>query len=264
VKGLLAWLEFAWGPGSGMGLRFELLLGRGTEVESIDWKRRLTIALVVALGAAAPGSALTLLPTGGGITSTVGNYACANATSAALCPVQKTFDLFQAGTASGSITIDTNTNQATISLSVPLFSFDDVSAPVGGVDEIEFSNVFYSAVVSVVDNGLGSYQQSGGAVNGTVTGTYTQKSLGSTVIAAQLFNETAAFQNLTCPVTGIGQCGLTVGNGVSGSYDLEIGSGPALTKFVNTINISVVPEPATGMLVALGLGALVTRRRTTP
>jgi hypothetical protein len=235
---------------------------RVAHVDTKSWKRSLAAALVLALGAAAPGSALTLTLAGGGLTSTIGNYACASATSPALCPVQKTFDLFQSGTAAGSITIDTNTLQATISLNVPLFSYDDVTAPVGGVDEIEFANVFYSAVVAVVDNGLGSYQQSGGAVNGSVSGTYTQKAGGSTVIAGQAFNETAAFANLTCPVSGTGQCGLTVGNAAVGLYDLTVGSGSALTKFVNTFNITVTPEPATAVLVAVGMGILAARRRT--
>src|SRR5262245_10185115 len=119
------------------------------------------IAAVGVFAAAQTAGALTLIPTGGGLTSTVGNYACASATSAALCPVNKTFDLFAAGTATGSIVIDTGTNLATISLSVANFSYDDVAGAIGGVDEIVFTNVLYSAVVSVSDNGLGFYNQSG-------------------------------------------------------------------------------------------------------
>lgn len=228
------------------------------------WLRGIVAAAVLLLGAALPGSALTLTPTGGGLTSTLANYACASATSPALCPVSKTFDLFAAGTATGSITIDTSLNQATISLTVPSFSYDDVSGAVGGVDEIAFSNVFYSAVVAVADNGLGFYNQSGGAVNGSVSGSYEQKLAGATVIAAAAFSETASFANLVCPVSGIGQCGLTVGNAAAGLYDLDVGSGPALTKFVNTFNINVIPEPATGALLALGIALVAVRRRSAP
>lgn len=230
-------------------------------MELKGWIRGIVATVALLLGAAQSGSALTLTPTGGGLTSTVGNYACASATSPALCPVQKTFDLLASGTATGSISIDTGTNLATISLTVASFSYDDVTAPVGGVDELAFTNVFYSAVVSVVDNGLGSYNQ-GAAVNGSVSGNYEQKLLGATVTAATPFNETASFASLVCPVSGIGQCGLTVGNGAVGFYDLNVGSGPALTKFVNTFNINVVPEPATSALLALGLGVLAVRRRS--
>ncbi len=228
------------------------------------WAKTAAVGGALLIGVAQAGSALTMTATGGGISAVVGNYACASATSPGLCAIQKTFDYFTPGTASGTITVDTNTNLATVALSIASFSFDDVSAPVGGVDEILFTNVFYSVTVPVIDNGSGFYNQTGGAVLGTVTGTYEQKLGGATAIAAAAFSESVSYSNLVCPTGGIGQCGLTAGNGAAGLYDLNVGSGPALTKFVNTLNVNVIPEPATGILLALGLAIVAARRRSAP
>ena len=208
------------------------------------------VAIAWVLGSAPMASALTV--SGGGINSVSTNFAC---TTTSPCLSNKTFGLQNPGLASGTINVSGST--ATISLSVPSFS---MSGPpgFGGIDEIDFTNVAYNAVINVTVSGS---TITGGGQLGTVAGTYEQKNLGSSIVGPTAFNESASFLALNCSVPGgVGVCALQVGTGASAQFDLDI-NGAGLNRFVNTFNLTVVPEPASLALVASGLLVLAAIRR---
>jgi hypothetical protein len=200
-------------------------------------------ALAASLGAAPSARALTLSLDGGGLVSEPANFAC----SGSPCLANETFDLLSPGAVSGTLEIDLAAHTASILLSVPSFSFD---GSFGGVDEIRFTNVTYSALVNVSVSGD---VITGGGQLGTVTGSYEQLSGGATVVGPTAFSEQAYFLALNCSVPGgMGICALQVGTGTAGQYDLDIhGAGP--NRFINSFNAAVVPEPSANALFVAGL-----------
>lgn len=213
------------------------------------------LALVCAAALAgwvAPARALTLTVTGGGLTSASTNFAC----SASPCFSNQTFTLSAPAAASGTIVVDEMANTATIALSVTNFNY---AGSFGGVDELDFTTVVYNAVVNVT---LSGSTITGGGQIGSVEGNYEQLFSGGTVVASQLFNESASFLALNCSIPGgAGVCALQVGTGGAGQFDLDINS-QGLNRVVNTFNLTVVPEPASGALVAAGLALLAALPRS--
>ena len=200
-----------------------------------------TLAL---LGFAAPAGAVTLTVSGGGLTSASSNFACSTTSP---CALNKKFQLAAPASATGTIAVNEMTQTATISLSVPSFTY---TGSFGGVDEIDFTTVLYNAVVNVTISGNNI---TGGGQLGSVAGNYEQLFAGGTVVAAQAFAESASFLALNCSIpNGAGVCALQVGTGGSGQFDLDI-NGQGLVRVINVFNVTVVPEPASGALVAAGL-----------
>ncbi len=209
------------------------------------------VGALVLVGWAGSAQAVTLTVTGGGLTSASTNFAC----SASPCLANQTFTLSAPAAASGTIAVNEIANTATIALSVTNFNY---TGSFGGVDELDFTTVVYNAVVNVTISGS---TITGGGQIGSVSGSYEQLFGAGTVVAPQAFNETASFLALNCSVPGgAGVCALQVGTGGAGQFDLDI-NGQGLNRVVNTFNLTVVPEPASGALVAAGLVLLAAASR---
>lgn len=214
----------------------------------------LTLLLPVTIGLFA--AAATASPiVGGGLAQ---SFACPNGANP--CTTSADFSLdppSPVAPATGSISFTPTT--ATILLTVPTYTMTGSS---GGVTQLDFSSVLYSATVSVTTIPLGGgnvqIDQNPGFATGSVSGTYNQiPAPGS----GPFSDATASFSNFSCLLqNGSGQCGFNVGSfNATADFALDVNGSPH--DVVQTFNV-IVPEPGTLALIALGMGALVVRRRT--
>jgi hypothetical protein len=225
------------------------------EVEGILVKLRfalMPVAIAVGLGF---GLAVNASPiVGQGL---AGSDACLDGTS---CVTAATFSLdppTPTKTTTGSIDFIGST--AVISLFVPAYTMTGSS---GSVTALEFTDVSYSATVSIsvldLGSGILSITQDSGFATGSVSGTYAQTGGAGATGFSDL---TVSFSGLNCLlVDGVGQCGLSVGSFTS-SADFALDVGGVDHDVVQTFNV-IVPEPGTLALVGLGLLGIAIRRRS--
>lgn len=202
---------------------------------AMKWLARTLAAAAVWALSATGAQALTLQIVGGGLTATNLNYGCP--TGSANCLTSADYSLAGAAAATGSL--DITGSVMTISLYVPSVSFNGPGSP------IAFTGMSYSGTATVSSVG-GSIFQSG-AGSGTVSGF---------VNGATPVSETPGIFNINCLTSGgSGQCGITFGR--TGFTDV------AGEDWVHTfnVNVTVVPEPATLLLLTLGAAGLALRAR---
>jgi hypothetical protein len=210
----------------------------------------LTLWAVAGLGIAAGASPIV----GGGLAQSIacpdGASPCSSNADFALDPPTPVRP------ATGSITFGVAT--ADILLTVPTYTMTGSS---GSVTSLVFSSVSYAATVSTsaFDFGGGVVQinQAPGFATGSASGSYDQ--IGGPGIGP--FSDlSVSFSNLSCLlVDGQGQCGFNVGSfAASADFGLDVDGAPY--DVVQTFNV-IVPEPGSLGLVALGVLALLVRRR---
>jgi hypothetical protein len=207
------------------------------------------------VAAAVPGAAATLFEiTAGGVVDAAG---C----PAASCATQTFADTLTGFAAvSGTVSIDTAAGTLDVSLSLD----DPVSlAAAGGSDNgvssIGFADVVYSVSgLSLVAIVPGARYLIAAGQTAQVSGSFSQDAI------AQDFGNGAVRIIGTCDIAGTSvTCG--IGFGTAG-FALGVGAPPATRYFRHTMNVTgvaadVIPEPATGLLVAAGLIGLALRRR---
>jgi hypothetical protein len=127
-----------------------------------------------------------------------------------------------------------------------------------GVDEIEFTDVTYSA------SGLGLSHLGGGiyTVSGTLNaaGTYEQFLGGGSVVGPTTFDLGVRVGSGQCTTAG-GPLVCHFDFGPGGPFALDVGTTPSTRRFQHTFNVISAPEPGTMTLMAGGLIALASARR---
>lgn len=190
-------------------------------------------------------------------------HACLSSTAAGLCGTSgAVFEVDGAYALSGTVVYDDVAATFDIDITLASGSFDAVGGGHDGVDEVVFTSLNYVVDDMPVSFILGS-TIFGAPTTGTVSGSYEQFSAGGSVVASTAFGPTAVeFTGFSCSnLDAIGLCGFFAG--ANRDFDLDVGttgSGDSF-DFVHTLNFNtVIPEPGTGSLLALGLVALARRR----
>lgn len=165
---------------------------------------------------------------------------------------------------SGTIVFDPTQAGAT-SVDITLSDLDfTMTGLSGSVERIDFTNVTLSVLDMPVTSGPGiasDIEIDGSVVNGSISGSYEQlDGGGGVVVASKPFSDAfVSIDNFVCALDsdGVGTCGFDLG--ISARFSLDVDG--ANHFVVQTYNV-VVPEPATGTLLALGMmGLAIVRRR---
>jgi hypothetical protein len=218
-----------------------------------------SLSSALLLAGAAAATTFTYSVVGGGLDD---GHACLSSAGAGACASEAKFEIGPTDSfpITGSFSYDDVAGTIDIDITLATGS---MGGSYDGVDSVEFTTVHY--VVNDMPVLLATATQIFGQVKaGEVTGTYAQLNGVSTVVGPDAFGAIPTdFTAFSCSgLDGVGLCGLTVG--ASRDFDLNVGttgSGDPL-DFVHTFNFNVViPEPATGSLLALGLATLAFVRR---
>jgi hypothetical protein len=168
---------------------------------------------------------------------------------------------------SGTISIDTGLLSLDLNLSAASLDLSTGGVVGGatdnGVSDILFSSVVYAATgLTLSDLGSGVYGLVGGQT-ASVSGDQTQVDNATTVQSSSFAAPSASISG-QCFVNALGgTCGLTFG---SGGFSLDVGpSGSTDPRFIrHTMNVTLVPEPSSSLLLGAGLAALALLRRRRP
>ena len=165
----------------------------------------------------------------------------------AACAFDVLYNLDASAPVTGTLEITGSTLDFTISLASATLSGTD-----GAVSSITFSDVTYSGSFAVTLDG------SGGATItdqiATIAGTVTPDVGSASVFSALNVNTTGLCTGVD---TASPTCGLVFGP--ASDFDADVNGNTRY--FRHTVDVSVVPEPGTALLLGLGLGALATTRR---
>jgi hypothetical protein len=181
------------------------------------------------------------------IGSSSGLHTALGCNTTLLCPVGEIFSLGPAVPVTGTLTLTPTTLDFSISLASATLPGND-----GAVTGVTFSGVTYSGSFSVTDQGGGRFQVP--AQTAAVSGTLTPIGAGSAVP----FNLSVQANGI-CNVGSAPICGLTFG--LAGATDFAIDVNGNTRLFSHSVDLFVVPEPGTAMLLGLGLAGLASRRR---
>lgn len=189
------------------------------------------VVMAASLWALSTTGAWALSITSGGLTATNANYGCP--TGSPLCQSNADYTLSAPANATGSIELNLAGTIATVNMFVSSVTF----APTGAGSPITFTGVTYTGTVNVFS--VGDVISSLGPGTSTVSGT----------VNGNPFSVSPQLAILNCAG---GLCGVTFGK--TGFTNVES------HDWVHTFNVGV-PEPASALLVLLGVAGLVVRMR---
>lgn len=219
------------------------------------WKSALGALLfsVISLVGATNASALTMTVIGLGVSN---GGACLD--TAASCSAEWEFSLTPTIPVTGTFDY-TPGAPGSMDIELDIADFSMTGLGPDGVEELLFTDLHISI------SGWPTFDDSL-TINGisvavaTITGNYEQlDGSSSTVVASQSLDQTATASALTCSSSLTGQCGFAL---TARDLNIDVGDGNATEHDVQLfINVNVVPEPSTALLVAFGLVALPAARR---
>jgi hypothetical protein len=162
---------------------------------------------------------------------------------------------WQSNAGGGSGTLDIVGNTLSFSITLASTTLVAISGSDNGVTQLDFTSTTYTGTAALQPLGGGFYGILSGSA--TISGTQTPSGAGS----AGGFAAADALLSGTCMDSGtsIG-CGIVFGP----SNDFSFLVNGATRHFTHTLNVTAVPEPATGALVGAalaGLGLAGRRRR---